>query len=358
MQRAGTDPLLRRIRELDSAMIARSRSVDSLRRSLVRPVPHVEVRVGTLRVLSDSALAPTLRLALDSVAAQVDRRGGVLLPSRIASHWMMAIRDSLPSPFGARPIVALVADTTRRWGVGRVQTPASPTAEQLAAGLATLVEQLALQGADSSLTAWVMLGRVPLRGPTVTESADQYIELATSESSAIRRCRTRDVSSCLNALGVDSLPGQRLERWYAPEDYRSLLRTVAPAREDSAAVVAWIRCRDDRDLDACRTAALSLPDDRIPMPLSASARQAFLREVLDAGGPGAYDRLLTGVGTTRTRLAAAAGEPLDSTVARWLRRVERSRPNRMRMRPGMIIASLGWTAAFLSLAVFRRTSWA
>jgi hypothetical protein len=167
-----------------------------------------------------------------------------------------------------------------------------------------------------------------------------------------------DVASCLDVLGIDSLPGRRLERWYAPQDYRALLRIVAPGREDSAAVVAWIRCRDDRDETACRAAASALPNDRVPMPLSALARHAFLRDVLDAGGRGAYDRLLGAPGTIRERLTVAANEPLDSTVARWLESVERSRQDRMRVPAGLIVASLGWTAAFLSLALFRRTSWA
>jgi hypothetical protein len=94
------------------------------------------------------------------------------------------------------------------------------------------------------------------------------------------------------------------------------------------------------------------------MPLPASVRQAFLREVLDAGGAGAYDRLLAGTGTLRSRLTVAAGEPLDATVARWLQRVERSRPERMRPPAGLILASLGWSAAFVALALIRRTSWA
>ena len=353
-----SDSLLRRIHDLDSVMIARSRAVDSIRHSLVRSLPPVDVHRGALWVRTDSALAPRVRLAVDSVAALVERRGGTVLASRIASHVLVAIRDSVRSPFGMRPAVTLLADTTRRWTVGRVQTPANPSTQQLAAGLTVLVEQLAMQGTDSSLAAWVMVGRAPLSAPTASESAEHYIELATTESAAIRRCRAHDFASCADALGIDSLPGSRLERWYAPQDYRSLLETVAPGREDSAAVVAWMRCRDDRDEIACRAAATALPNDRIPLPLSALARYALVREVLDAGGPGAYDRLLTATGTTRARLAAASGEPLDSTVARWLARVERSRPDRMHVPTALIVASLGWTAAFLSLALIRRTSWA
>ena len=121
-----SDSLLRRIHDLDSVMIARSRAVDSIRHSLVRSLPPVDVHCGALWVRTDSALAPRVRLAVDSVAALVERRGGTVLASRIASHVLVAILDSVRSPFGMRPTVTLLADTTRRWTVGRVQMPANP----------------------------------------------------------------------------------------------------------------------------------------------------------------------------------------------------------------------------------------
>jgi hypothetical protein len=352
------DSTLRRIQRLDSVMIARSHSVDSIRRSLVRQVPPVHVQRGSIQVRTDSALGPSVRIAVDSVAALIERRGGTMLGARVASHVLMVTPDSVRSTFWTRPVVTLLADTARRWTVGRAQTAADPTPAQVAAGLTTLVEQIAMQDADSALSAWVMVGRVPLRDATPTEDADEYIQIVTAQAAVVRRCRAVDVASCLDALGVDSLPGTRLDRWYAAEDYRSALRVAAPPREDSAAVDAWIHCRDDDDGASCRTAAVALPNDRVPMPLPASVRQAFLREVLDAGGAGAYDRLLAGTGTLRSRLTAAAGEPLDATVARWLERVERSRPERMRPPAGLILASLGWSAAFVALALIRRTSWA
>ena len=352
------DSVLRRIQHLDSVMIARSQRVDSIRRSLVRPIPPVRVQRGTLQVRTDSALGPSVRVAVDSVAALIEHRGGTMLGARVAGHVLLVIPDSVRSAFWTRPVVTLLADTTRRWTVGRAQTAADPTPEQVAAGVTTLVEQIAMQGADSALSAGVMVGRAPLRDATPTEAADEYVQMVTAQAAVVRRCRSLDVVSCLDALGVDSLPGTRLDRWYAPDDYRSALRVAAPPREDSAAVDAWIRCRDDGDQASCRAAATALPNDRVPMPLPASVRQAFLREVLDAGGAGAYDRLLAGTGTLRSRLTVAAGEPLDATVARWLQRVERSRPERMRPPAGLILASLGWSAAFVALALVRRTSWA
>ena len=353
-----SDSMLRCIHLLDSVMIAQSESVDSVRRSIVRRVPPVDVHRGSLSVRTDSTLALRVQQAVDSVAQLIDRQGGPALRSRMANHVMMVIRDSTRALLGMRPLVALYADTAPRWSVGRSQTPANPSVDEIAAGLATMVEQIAMQGADSAFAAWLMVGRIPLRTTSNREQADRYIELVTTESAAVRRCRTGDVASCLDMLGIDSLPGGRLERWYAPEDYRSMLRTVSPPREDSVAVAAWIRCRDSRDESGCRVAAAALPNDRVPLPVSASTRLSFLRDILDAGGAGAYDRLLSDTGTVRARLTSAAAEPLDATVTRWLDRVERSRPERMHLPPTLIIASLGWTTAFLALALIRRTSWA
>jgi hypothetical protein len=352
------DSLLRTIRRLDSLMIAQSQAVDSARRSLVRPVPPIELVRGAVHVRTDAALAPRVRLAVDSVAALVDRRGGAVMRERIAGRVLMVAPDSVRSILSTRRVVTLSADTARRWSVARIQAAGNPSAARLTAGLTTLVEQIAIQGADSAFAAWLMVGRVPIGPASDGDATDGYIELATSESAAVRRCRSRELASCLDVLGLDSLPGRRLERWYAPEDYRSLLRAVAPPREDSAAVAAWLRCRDDRDQPACRTAAVALPDDRVPLPLSASARLAFLRVVLDAGGRGAYDRLLGTSGTLRLRFAVAGGEPTEASVARWLARTEGARPDRMSPPLRLIVASLGWSGAILALALIRRTSWA
>src|SRR5678816_4107557 len=73
------DSVLRRIQRLDSVMIARSHRVDSIRRSLVRPIPPVRVQRGTIQVRTDSVLGPSVRVAVDSVAALIERRGGTML---------------------------------------------------------------------------------------------------------------------------------------------------------------------------------------------------------------------------------------------------------------------------------------
>ena len=353
------DSLLRRVHTLDSSLIVRSRALDSVRRSLIRAVPPVDVRRGAMQVRTTADLEPRVRTAVDSVAVLIERRGGASLAARVATHVPLVARDSTRSIFGAVPVLSFASDTSGRWpSTTHRPIPASATSAEVADALAGMVEQFALQGVDSAFGAWIMVGRVPLRPARPSEGADAYIEIMTAESAALRRCQSGDKESCLDVLGVDSLPGARLARWYAPQDYRTLLRAVAPAREDSAAVAAWVRCREDRDEPACVVAATSLANDRVPTPLSATARVTFLREVLEAGGANAYERLVTTDGSVRTRLTEAAGMPLDTVVGRWRARISESRPERMRLRPGLVVASLGWTGALLGLALIRRGPWA
>jgi hypothetical protein len=202
-----------------------------------------------------------------------------------------------------------------------------------------------------------MVGRVPLRAPREAEVYEAYIEITTVESVALRRCRAGESQFCLDVLGIDSLAGTRLVRWYAPEDYRAMLRTVAPSREDSAAVAAWVRCRRQHDDASCRVAAAAITNERIPMPLSPNARLMFLREILAAGGAGAYERLVAGGGTVRERLSRASAEPIERTIDRWNARIDASRPERMRVPVTLAVASLGWTGALLALTLLRRGSW-
>lgn len=352
------DSLLARVRMLDATISKRTAVIDSMRRSLVRVLPPVEVRHGPFYLRTTRRLEQRVRAAVVAASAQVDARGSKAIASRIASRAPVVAPDSARAMFGMVPIIAISSDTSRRWSpIGRSRVPSTASVAELSDALVSLAEQLAVQGADSSLAAWIMVGRIPIRAATADEWGDAYVELATTESAALRRCRAGDVASCLDALGVDSVPGPRIDRWYAPSDYRAVLRHAAPPGTDSVAVATWIRCRRLSDQPACATVAKALPEDRVPSPLSGAARLMFLREVLDAGGPGAYDRLLGTSGPMRSRLATASNEPLDATVARWLAHLERARPDRMRLSPGLVLASLGWCGALIGLTLIRRASW-
>jgi hypothetical protein len=353
------DSLRTEVRRLDSLASEQGRVVDSLRKSLVRSVPPVTVRNGSLEVRTVSALESRVRVAVDSVSALIDREGGPELASRVATRTPVIRPDSTRAVLGMLRVISLSPDTTRQ-STPRARRPvmASAGAGQIANELTGLIEQFAAQHVDSSFAAWLMAGRVPLRPASADELGDAYTELATTQSAAIRRCRSGENAACLDVLGIDSLPGSRLARWYSPADYRALLRTVIPPREDSAGVAAWVRCRDRHDDDACVRAATALPNRRIPVPLTGTARAILLREALHAGGPGAYGRLVGTSGPMRARLEHAAGRSADVIVARWRDRIEDARPDRMSVGPGLVLASLGWSGALLGLTLIRRRPWA
>jgi len=352
------DSLLSRVRALDSATAVRSQLVDSMRRAIVRRTPPVAIGRGSLSVRTVAALERRVRVAVDSAARLVERDGGPQLALRVGSHVPTLVTDSARAIFGMRRVITLSPDTARRsTAIARRPMPAAATAGQIADALIGMIEQVALEGTDSTLRAWLMVGRVPLRPATTSDLGDVYLELATTPSAGLRRCRSGDAAACLDVLGIDSLPGMRLSRWYAPEDYRALLRLVTPPREDSAAVAAWVRCREHRDQPACVSVAAALQNDLIPMPLSANARAIVLREVLEAGGPGAYGRLVTASGPIRSRLERASGESIEATVTRWGERIGRARPDQMRLQPGLVIASLGWSGLLVGCTLIRRRPW-
>ena len=357
-RRTNLDSLRAEVRRLDSLSSEQGRIVDSIRKSLVRTVPPVRIRTGALDVRTETTLEARVRMAVDSVAALVEREGGPQLASRVATHVPVIRSDSSRAFLGMLRVITVVPDTTRRV-MPRARHPilASASAEQIENGLTGLVEQFAAQGVDSTLAAWLMTGRIPLRPVSAEALADAYAELATTQSAAVRRCRSGDNAACLDVLGIDSLPGSRLARWYAPEDYRALLQHVVPPREDSAGVAAWVRCRERRDDRACAVAAAALPNDRVPVPLTATARAILLREALDAGGPGAYGRLVTSSGPVRARIEHAGGRPAEVVVSRWRERIEQMRPDRMSVRPGLAVASLGWSGVLLGLTLMRRRPW-
>ena len=354
---ANQDSLLSRIKTLDSVVTVRKNTVDSVRRSLVRPLPEVAVSSGALSVRTTPELETRVRAAVTLASKVIEDAGSSTLPGRMADHVPVIVRDSTPVAMGFVPVISVAPDTARRWyATMRVNVSVAASPPQIADRLSMFIEQFALQGVDSSLTAWVMMGRLPLRPTSDEDARDVYVELAASESVAGRLCRAGATAACLEAFGLDSTSGSRLSRWYAPEDYRSLVHRAAPPRDDSVAVAAWIRCRGEHDQAACVAAANALPDAAVPFPLSGTARLMLLRQALELGGAGAYDRLVSPNASMRARVEAAARQPLDVVVKRWLARVEEARPNPMKIRAGATLASLGWCGLFLAVGITRRRS--
>jgi hypothetical protein len=320
-------------------------------------VPAVSVSSGAVSVMTTPELEPRVRAAVALVSKLVDDAGSSALAQRVTPHVPVIVRDSTPVAFGFVPVISVAPDSARTWyATMRVNASVAASADQIAERLSMFVEQFALQGVDSALAAWLMIGRLPLRPVSKELAHEVYVELAASESAAARSCRSGATTACLDALGLASPGGSRLSRWYAAEDYRPLLGRVAPPRDDSAAVASWLECRENRNQEACVRAANALSDASVPFPFSGVARFMLLREAFELGGAGAYDRLIAPSVSVRARIEATAGKPIDVVIQRWLASVEQSRPNPMRIRAGATIASLGWCGLFLAVAITRRRS--
>ena len=120
------DSLLQTVRGLDSVLLVRTRSVDSIRRTLVRQLPPVDIREGPIHVRTDSTLAPRVRSAVSSVVEMVDQRGGSLVSSRSSAHVATITRDSTRSIVGMLPTANLIGRVDAivgSWDLGMKNQP-------------------------------------------------------------------------------------------------------------------------------------------------------------------------------------------------------------------------------------------
>lgn len=312
------------------------------------------VESGSLRIRVAEPLLDRVREAAAIAMPAVEARGGDALRQRIARHLPSVTLVEDARLLGAEWYVRVTADTgrsrvpSRRFAsAGRVGTAA--IAEQLA----LLVEAYAMDDADSVLLGWMMGVSLPLRERPARAWSEAYVELMTVESLALRRCQAGNADGCLAALGVLPDDASAFQGWYAPEDYRSLVRLVRYDAKDTAAATRMRRCREQGDGEACIALMAQLPRERIAPPLSREARHLFVEEVLRAGGEGAYARLMDARGSMPHRLRAAAGVPLEQVADRWRARVIAARPRESRVSPVLALATLGW-CGLLTLAAFTR----
>jgi len=151
--------------------------------------------------------------------------------------------------------------------------------------------QLLLDRADPGLRDWLVFGPTPIGQPAGAEELSY--QLATSVAPATRACRDGDRSRCPAAFGLDG--GTTKE-------------------------------------------------------LSLAARGALVRAALDAGGPGAWDRLLAQPDRSMSdRLAAAAGRPPEVLIDRLMARARADRSGGPGADPLRWWVAAGWLALALGV---------
>jgi hypothetical protein len=353
------DSVLARLRRIDSLYTQHRARFDSLGQAANASMGWVHVHEGAFSLAVGPSLVEKARTGARLATAALAMRGGAPIETRLAMRRPVIAADSLRFAFAAPAAAIVVADTGREWRMGtRTRLPAPLRATSIADALVRVAEGAALDGTDGVVSRWLAGGRVPLLDVARSEWSDVSGDLGMVASEALRRCRAGRDAACLTALDLD-IPGagsdrDRVAEWYALGDYRALLRNVWPPRSDSAATASWLRCRRIADEAACGAAVRAISVDQIPAPVGAGGRRLFLDEVLRAGGPGAYERLLGAQGSAAERLTIAAGVPLDVVARTWRARLERSRPAAAAVSPLIGIATLGWCGALFGLTVIRR----
>jgi hypothetical protein len=199
---------------------------------------------------------------------------------------------------------------------------------------------------DPALADWLGTSLRPaLRGPH--DRAAAYVQLVTAPSQAARGCFLGDVGRCEDALGLGAAAGA-LERWYpsAEERHALVTRAFADYFNRGATAATFRACAAGNDAD-CSELLGALPGSALPKPLASDARATLVHLALSLGGRDAYRRLLMNpTSPMAERLAAAAGTPVDSLVARWRAQVIASRPTTVLLPVWAFAVALGWTAVF------------
>ena len=212
--------------------------------------------------------------------------------------------------------------------------------QEMAAARATLL-------ADLSLSRWV----TPVLPATKKSRAD-WTEVATwvlgAQSETVKRCIIGSALACSTVLGLEAYD-DKLETFYGPTDYPSLVEWYGAQKNDPDSVVKSVdRCIRIADETSCAQTIRRVP---IGDPLPAQSRLSLVAIALEQGGAGATDRYLAATGTIRERLSAASGMPTDSLLLLWRDQVLASRPSHNVT--GIALAGFGWSLLLLLVSMRR-----
>jgi hypothetical protein len=180
-----------------------------------------------------------------------------------------------------------------------------------------------------------------------------YIELVTSPRSKVHSCFVGDLAACRAALALTGREDP-VRAWYDAADRRAIVGRFGRLRG------AIGRCQGDGADEACEAALRAIPPSQLPVPLSAGAQLSLLQMALDAGGPGAYDRLRSSAAANRSieeRLALTARMASgDSLLSTWRTNVLAARPHTVEISAPSAWAAVLW-GVVLGFLALRSTRW-
>ena len=240
-----------------------------------------------------------------------------------------------------------------------------PGRKALAIALRSFAERLLWDATDPALRAWLP-DQVLDTGDSARVARTSYYLLALGGAVPAKACVLGDLGACEEALGLVA-GDDPVTRWYDAAGRRALI--LATAWDWGPVQMDWLACTKDQSDEACLRVfgrAMSLADRtpaeartwgnnqfRVPIPLGNEARMVYLGLALDAGGAGAWGRLLAEPSRPLSeRFTAASGVPADVLLQRWRDRVEQGRPA-----PVVVGASLLLTAVLWAVLLLLVTCW-
>lgn len=192
--------------------------------------------------------------------------------------------------------------------------------------------------------------RPTFRWPEFYERA--YRELAIRPARAVSLCFDGDLDACFMALGLDE--NATWEDLYTLEEIQIIVRGTPLGSQDQQET-RW-SCLSERSYDMCvALVAERLSEARIP--LTSLVRASVVLYALEAGGKGAFSRLISEEERSISeRLENASGMGIRELVTAWRVRVMESRPEVTAGLPLSVIVALLWIA-LMSFFSLRSTRW-
>lgn len=206
---------------------------------------------------------------------------------------------------------------------------------------------------DDPLNQWLYHATISWPRPSAALEERARLDVATAESNGARQCMDGETTACARLLSLHGHPADPLAAWYAPRDFRGLVRRFRAAASDGPnAPVRQQECLSGIDA-SCAALLRTLAADRIPPPVLESPRLLLLHEALRIGGTGAVARLRTTEGDIGARLSAASGVSEGELLARWRSRVTAAVGARARPSADVTLGALGWIVLLTGLSLRR-----
>ncbi len=339
----------------DSAFARIGRRLDSLE-GVARHVARDTLRIGSLVMASSPLITDAAQRALREADSVLTRRWGAATLRAALAQTLIRFILSSTSRLGVTQWF-LSADVLRNGRIERLAmltVRAADTVAVIREHMEGTVADLVGATVDKELARWLGRARVSDPAPRLEAS---YVDLYTAPSVAVRQCAEGQVARCAAALGLTPVADPKMEL-FTEEDRRVVARawwaTYAAHRAELRAATS--PCERQPMSAPCRAFADSLSPTVWQLPLGHEARHALIWHATVIGGDAAWQRLLANPDAPlATRIASAAGQPLDTVLAGWRTRVLRARPEPVRPRGVLLVVTAGVAMAGLGSAIMFRS---